>query len=91
MDWLRITAADVFAARLPVGVWIASLLGSWALAAGALAAGLRPGRHSRPATLGVVSITPSFLHVLMLIVDSALDASIYSGRLISMLATATKN
>jgi peptidoglycan/LPS O-acetylase OafA/YrhL len=49
MDWLRITAADGFAARLPVGVWLASLLGSWGLAAGALAAGLRRGRRVAPA------------------------------------------
>jgi hypothetical protein len=49
MDWLRTTAADGFAARVSVGVWIAALIGSWGLGIGAIAAALRRGRRVAPA------------------------------------------
>lgn len=49
MDWVRNAAGDVFVARLSVGIWIASLVGSWTLALGALAAGWRRGRRVAPA------------------------------------------
>lgn len=49
MDWIRYAAGDIFAARLPVGLWIASLVGSWGLALGALAAVGRKGRRMAPA------------------------------------------
>jgi hypothetical protein len=45
MDLLRSVAGDVFAARVSVGVWLAGLFGSWALALSALAAFPRRGRR----------------------------------------------